>query len=292
MATNFAYVPNTSPKFPKSLAEIPHPPAGLFVRGALPSVKMQSIAIVGTRRATPHGSAIAKKFARELAECGFAVISGLAFGIDAAAHEGCLEAGGQTVAVLPCGIDRIYPRSHTRLAERIIACNGALVSEYPPDTEVLPYRFLERNRMVSGMAPATLVIEAPEKSGALATARFAAEQSRDCLVIPGPVAHPNYVGSHELIRKGAQLVNSINHILEAYGIENHAANTDKNRHDAVTMSDDERKIFDAIKNGTTPLDVDKIANITKLQPQAVTRAATFLIMRRIIKEEAGGYVLH
>ena len=290
MAPSFVYLPTSSPHFPRLLAEIPQAPAGLFAQGTLPAGK-PVIAIVGTRRATPQGCAIARKFAHELAARGFIIVSGLAFGIDAAAHQGCLDAGGQTVAVLPCGINHAYPRSHARLAERV-AERGALVSEYPPGTEPLPYRFLERNRIVSGMASATLIIEAPEKSGALATARFAAEQGRECLVIPGPITHPNYAGSHELIRNGAQLAASISHVLEAYGAKGEELHTDARQHAMAIASEDERKIYQTIKASTIPLDVDKIINITKLQPQVVNQALAILVIKKIIEEKAGGYMLH
>ena len=177
-----------------------------------------AIAIVGTRRATPDGKSTARRFAAELARAGIVIVSGLAFGVDAAAHEGCLDAEGKTVAVLACGLANIYPRNNEPLAKKILAQGGAIISEYPPDMPAYPSRFLERNRIVSGLSKGTLVIEAPERSGSLATARFALEQNRDVFVVPGPIAHPNFKGSHALIRQGAELVTTPEDILESYGI--------------------------------------------------------------------------
>jgi DNA processing protein len=276
--------------FPSQLAEIPDPPKALYVRGCLPPPGKPALAIVGTRRATPAGKALAREFARALAGRSFSIISGLAFGIDAAAHEGALEAGGHTIAVLPCGLDHVYPRSNVRLAEQILKSGGALVSEYPPGTEPLPYRFLERNRLVSGLARGVLVIEAPERSGALVTARLAAEQGRDCFIVPGPVGHPNYVGSHELIRKGAELVAKVDHILEAYGMLEEAGNGAAMYREIENLSVEEKMIFDAVQKSQGPLEVDKLIEASKLQPQAVNIAISFLLMKGVIKETPGGYL--
>jgi len=282
------------PEFPPLLAEIPCAPKELYYRGRLPSPDAPSIAIVGTRRATPQGKNIAREFADVLARRKIMIVSGLAFGVDAAAHEGCLDAGGITIAVLPCGLDRIYPRSNVRLAERILENGGALVSEYPPGTEALPYRFLERNRIVSGLARGVLVIEAPERSGALVTARFAGEQSRDCFVIPGPINHPNFIGSHELIRKGAELVTKPEDILEAMGITTETTNTEETTETLkkrFQLSDDEVKIFDHLTSARTAVEIDKIMRTVNLQPQAANIALTMLLVKGLIKEDSGGYMV-
>src|SRR6185437_4258287 len=175
-----------SAEYPEALRHIAQPPFGLYVRGGpLPSMP-SAIAIVGTRRADADGRTIARTFGRALAEAGLAIVSGLAFGIDAAAHEGCLDAAGKTVAVLAGGIDAIYPRAHELLAARILRAGGTITSEYPPGESAFGYRFIERNRIVSGLARGTVVIEAPASSGAMATARYAIEQDRDVFVVPGP----------------------------------------------------------------------------------------------------------
>ncbi len=169
---------------------------------------------MGTRKATSQGRFIAKEIAKKLSEMGMVIVSGLAMGIDTAAHEGALAGAGRTIAVLACGLDNIYPRQNENLAKKIIGTGGAVISEYPVGTEAFKNQFLERNRIVSGLCIATIVVEAPRESGALVTARLAAEQGREVFVFPGPTNHPNYHGSHKLIRDGARLVSSIDDILE------------------------------------------------------------------------------
>ncbi|MEK7212098.1 MAG: DNA-processing protein DprA, partial [Patescibacteria group bacterium] len=176
--------------FPPLLREIPLPPFGIYVRDALPEPDGKTIAIVGTRRATPGGKETATRFGAELSNAGINIVSGLAFGIDAAAHTGALQTKTPTFAVLANGLDTIYPRTHESLAKRIIENGGGLISEYPLGAPSWPYRFLARNRIVSGLAQGVIIIEAPIDSGAMATARFALDQNREVLVVPGPINHP------------------------------------------------------------------------------------------------------
>lgn len=187
--------------FPHALREIPDPPLLLWVRGALPAGP--SLAIVGSRRPSGRGRATAHEFAAELARAGAAIISGLAYGIDAAAHEGALAGGGPTVAVLASGLLHVTPTGQRRLAERILAGGGAWLSERPPDADAHPYHFPERNRLISGLAGPTLVVEAREKSGSLWTARHALEQGREVLVVPGPIDSEQCRGTNRLLRDGA-----------------------------------------------------------------------------------------
>jgi DNA processing protein len=285
------YVASADTEFPGWLIEIPNPPRGIFVRGPLISAGTLALAIVGTRRATPTGKALAHDFAFALASRGIAVVSGLAFGVDAAAHLGALDAKGTTIAVLPCGLDRIYPRSNERLAEHIIQNGGALISEYAPGTEALPFRFLQRNRIVSGLARGTIIIEAPERSGALVTARLAAEQGRDCFVVPGPVGNPNFIGSHQLIRKGAELVTRPEEILAAYGFAETDLSTGKIAEKRGDFSEDERKIFAYLALLKTGAEIDKIITAVNVQPQAANSAVSFLLMKGLVKETANGYML-
>ena len=288
---NIQFLRQGGPDYPPALGEIPDSPLGLYVRGELPPPYTIAIAIVGTRRATPAGKTTAQNFAAALASRGIVIVSGLAFGIDAAAHEGGMDFCGKTVAVLPCGLDRVYPRSHERLAGKILAHSGALVSEYPPGTDPLPYRFLERNRLVSGLARGVIVIEAPKGSGSTATARFAAEQGRDVFVVPGPATHPNYAASHDLIRDGAELVTKLEHVLEAYGLlEAETKNAEKDR-EIKSLSPNERTVLLFLKECSGPADVDKITERTKLQPQAANATLSFLLIKGFIKEIPGGYVI-
>lgn len=186
---------------PSGLASIPDPPLLLWLRGALPSAP--ALAIVGARRASARGLATARSFASEIARAGIAVVSGLAYGIDAAAHEGALDALGPTLAVLASGVDRVTPTGQRALAERILAAGGALLSEHAPGEGAHPHHFPERNRLISGLASATLIVEAREKSGSLWTARHALEQGREVLVVPGPIDSELCRGTNRLLRDGA-----------------------------------------------------------------------------------------
>ena len=201
------------PGYPKLLGEITDAPPSIYVRGQL-RLDKPLIAIVGTRKATREGEKIAEEFARDLAKAGFGIISGLALGIDAAAHKGALSVKGNTIAVLGNAIDEVYPLENKGLADRIIKSGGAIISEYGPGEPIEKNNFIERNRIISALSIAVLVIEAPVHSGALITARMGGEQGKDVFVIPGSVGNPNFEGSHKLIRDGAILVSSVKDILE------------------------------------------------------------------------------
>jgi len=204
--------------YPPGLLAIADPPALLYVRGDPAALARPALAVVGARNATAGGLANARAFARHLAGAGWCVVSGLARGIDAAAHEGALEAdpGGGTAAVLGTGMDRVYPRAHAPLAERI-AERGALVSEFAPGTPPLPQHFPRRNRLVAGLARGVLVVEAASRSGSLSTARLAAEGGREVFAIPGSIHSPLSRGCHALIRQGARLVETALDIEEELG---------------------------------------------------------------------------
>ena len=203
----------TDPLYPAPLKEIHDPPARLFVRGRIPDAPM--IAIVGSRRATPYGRRAAQRLARELSEAGVAIVSGLARGIDAAAHQGALEGPTPTVAVMATGLDRIYPPEHADLAAAI-ASTGAVVTEAAEGTIPLPGRFPVRNRIISGLSLGVVVVEAAERSGALITARMALEQGRDVFCVPGSIENPLAVGSHRLIKEGAKLVHTVEDVLDEF----------------------------------------------------------------------------
>jgi DNA processing protein len=254
----------------------------------LPTNDALGIAVVGTRRATPDGKNTARRFAAELARAGIVIVSGLAFGVDAAAHEGCLNAGGKTLAVLACGLANIYPKNNEALAEKIIAQGGAIISEYPPDMPAYPSRFLERNRIVSGLSKGTLVIEAPERSGSLATARFALEQNRDVFVIPGQITHPNFKGSHELIRQGAELVTTPEHILAAEGM----LKEDKKMLDTSELAPEEALVVHFLRESGAAQDIDKISVAAKLQPHIANQTVSFLLIKGMISERGDGYVIN
>jgi len=283
--------------YPSLLKEMACPPKKLFIRGELPKSNGVKIAIVGTRKASSMGKQIAQNISRELSASGIIIVSGLAMGIDTAAHTGAIEGGTETIAVLGNGIDKIYPAQNENLGRKIIEGGGAIISEYSPGEPSYKNYFIQRNRIISGLSDAIVVIEAPERSGALSTARFAAEQGRPVFVIPGPINHPNYVGSHALIRDGAILVTGVSDIMEDLGIKNtnplpFLEKTRKNPSDETGKpKQEERLIIEAIKNNGGPLDVDKLIELTKLDPRIVNQAIAFLVIQGILKEASGKYFL-
>lgn len=199
--------------FPSLLQRIPGAPAALFVKGDPTTLWRPQVAIVGSRHASPGGLALARDFAATLARAGFTITSGMADGIDGAAHTAALDAGGHSVAVLGTGVDLVYPRKHDRLAARLQQ-QGALVSEFPLQTPGAPEHFPRRNRIISGLSLGTLVVEAGVQSGSLITARLAAEQGREVFAVPGSVHNPMARGCHRLIREGAKLVENAMDVLE------------------------------------------------------------------------------
>lgn len=202
--------------YPQALLEIPDPPTLLYVRGNPELLRRRGLAIVGSRNATPQGQQTAETFARALAAKGIGIISGLALGIDAAAHRGALAAAGETIAVIGTGCDRIYPARNKELA-LAIAEHGAIVSEFPLGTPAIATNFPRRNRIISGLARGVLVVEAAAESGSLITARLAAEQGREVFAIPGSIHSPVARGCHKLIKQGAKLVETAQDILEELG---------------------------------------------------------------------------
>ncbi|TRX73827.1 DNA-processing protein DprA [Pseudomonas mangiferae] len=204
-----------APDYPALLAELDDAPPLLFVAGNPAILDKPQLAIVGSRRASAPGLDNARRFARTLAEAGFVITSGLALGIDGAAHQGALDVAGETVAVLGTGLTRLYPPRHRELAARLVAEGGALISELPLDSPPHPSNFPRRNRLISGLSLGVLVVEASPSSGSLITARLAAEQGREVYAIPGSIHHPGARGCHQLIRDGATLVEGVEHILEA-----------------------------------------------------------------------------
>lgn len=286
-------------EFPFLLKQIQNPPSQLFILGEMPENRSQidlssdeqiKIAIVGTRKATTSGKLLAKNLAKDLSKHGIVIVSGLAMGIDTAAHEGCLESNGKTIAVLANGLDKIYPAQNENLAKKIIAAGGALISEYPLGTPSYPNQFLERNRIVSGLCSATIVIEAPERSGSLATARNALEQGREVFVVPGPTDHPNYKGSHKLIRDGARLITSLEDIFDDLGIDlatKYENNTNIQNYEIKDAN--QLLILKIISASGKPINIDKILETSKLDPQTANRSIALLTIAGMIKETNGGY---
>jgi DNA processing protein len=214
-ATGWSFLPAADPGFPALLDVLADPPLGLFVRGALPD--RPPVAVVGARHASAYGREVAEYLGRELAAGGACVVSGMARGVDGAAHRGALAAGGPTVAVWGAGPDRVYPREHAALAEEIAAA-GALVTEYPPGSPPLAAHFPERNRLIAGLAKVVVVVEADERSGALVTARLALDEGRDVMAVPGSVFSRMSAGPNGLLRAGAAPVLSAADVLGVLGL--------------------------------------------------------------------------
>ncbi len=239
--------------YPPLLRQISDPPLALFVRGKTDLRDLDGVAVVGTRRHTPYGRTAAAWIAGDLARAGFAIVSGMAGGIDTVAHEAALDAGGLTVAVLGGGVDdaSLYPRANTTLAERIEAKGGAILSEIPPGSLPLPFSFPLRNRIISGLCRATVVVEAAEKSGSLITAHQALEQNREVFAVPGPITHEQSKGTNRLLTMGA---------IPCTGPETVIGELRQGYEPAVprtrNVTDDERALLDLL---ASPLHIDDIA---------------------------------
>ncbi len=201
--------------YPLMLRHIADPPLALFYAGAAQALHRPCVSVVGSRSCTAYGQQVAKKIAGDLARLGFVIVSGLAYGIDARAHEAALAAGGRAAAALGSGVDRIYPRVHRPLAREIIARGGVVISEFAPGSPPKPFHFPVRNRLISGLCHAVIVVEAKEKSGSLITARHCLEQGRELFAVPGPIHHATSVGVNRLIEKGeARAYLSVESVLE------------------------------------------------------------------------------
>jgi DNA processing protein len=272
--------------YPKLLAEIEDPPPLLYVRGEVTRSDELAVAIVGTRQCTAYGETIAEELAASLARRGFTIISGLAVGIDAAAHRGALNAGGRTIGVMACGIDIDYPKSNARLREEMEQ-SGAAVTEMPLGTTPRREVFPQRNRIVSGMALGTIVVEAPAKSGALITADLALDQGREVFAVPGDVKSPSFRGCHALIKDGARLVESADDVVDGLGILIHAV---PERRPAAEMhadlSGDEQAVLSELSTG--PRRLDQLVAASHLPPNRVSAALMLLEVKQVIRRLEGG----
>ena len=269
--------------YPPLLKEIHDPPVALYAIGDLSCLQQRTVAMVGTRNPSPTGSETARKFAFELAKKGITIVSGLALGIDAYAHTGCMDAGGKTIAVMGTGIDCIYPRRHVQLAERIKQ-NGLLMSEFPLQSPPNAGHFPRRNRIISGLSSSTLVVEAAIKSGSLITARLACEQNRDVLAIPGSIHNPQSRGCHHLLQQGAKLVTSTEDVLEELGIEYEYVSIDKTH---KILADENKNLVKCIGFETTT--VDQIIERSGLAIEKVVCELVELELQGFINAVPGGY---
>jgi DNA processing protein len=215
-AAGIRYVAQTDAEYPEALRHLYDPPTGLFVQGALPREAGESLAVVGSRQPTAYGRAVTKKLTGELAGAGLWIVSGLARGVDTVAHEAAVAAGGKTLAILGSGLLQLYPAENARLAERIVAGGGAVISEWHPLMVGKPGHFPVRNRLIAGFSQGVLVVEAGERSGSLITADSALEQGRDVYAVPGPITSPQSAGTNRLIQQGAKAVLGAGDVLEDF----------------------------------------------------------------------------
>jgi DNA processing protein len=279
------------PAYPPLLAEISDPPSVLFVHGDPAALRLPQLAIVGSRNPTPAGQENAQVFAAALAHAGLAITSGLALGIDAAAHAGAIEGGAPTVAVMATGPDRLYPAKHRTLAERILACGGVLITEFPTGVGPLPEHFPRRNRIISGLALGVLVVEAAPQSGSLITARCALEQGREVLAIPGSIHNPLARGCHALIRQGAKLVETAADVLEELGAGvaqcwPAPADSPASLAGNPPQDPDYHRLINSLDDA--PISVDQIVARSGLTPEVVSSMLLIMELQGVVASAAGG----
>jgi DNA processing protein len=276
-------------EYPGEVLELFDPPAGLFVRGRPLGTLEPRVAIVGARNCSPAGREVAELLGEALARVGGCVVSGGARGIDAAAHRGALQAGGNTVAVLGCGIDRAYPSENRRLLERI-AANGALVSEYPPGVPALPFRFPARNRIIAALSRAVVVVEGAIGSGSMITADHALDIGREVLAVPGPVTGPLSAVPHSLIRDGATLIRGPDDLLADLGLGTGDAQLSAfapaGGPSLVGLGRAEQMVWEALTVASPP---DMLANLTGLSVPQVISALAGLEVRSLVLNTGGRY---
>lgn len=268
--------------YPPRLKEIEQPPPVLYVRGGWLPEDQFAVAIVGTRRITPYGRQVTEQLSAYLAANGLTIISGLARGVDAVAHAAALDGGGRTAAVLGCGVDRIYPPENRALAERIMS-RGALLSDYPLGTAPDSTNFPPRNRIISGLTMATIVVEAGDASGALITAEFALEQGRDVFAVPGSIFAPQSRGTNRLIQNGANPLLNAADVLQALNLTH--IGQQKTARTILPANEIEKQLLGAL--GSEPLHVDEIRNQTGLPVEKVSAALVMMELKGMVRQIGG-----
>jgi len=291
-SNNISIISYNNTEYPLNLQEIYNAPVVIYSKGAIPDQINYAIAIVGMRKASFYGMSIAEKFSMRLTDVGLTIVSGMARGIDTAAHRGVLKAKGSTVAVLGCGLSHVYPPENEGLLERI-AGNGAVISEFSMQTPPIATNFPRRNRIISGLSLGVIVIEAAMRSGSLITADFALEQGREVYAIPGKIDSPNSLGVNNLIKQGAKLVSCVEDVLEDFKPQieglikkrnyNESDNADDNDIDKLT--DEERLVYSNIKR--SPVHIDEIAAKCQFSSSAITSVLLKLELKKYIRQVPG-----
>lgn len=273
-----------SVSWPGGLREIASPPQQLYVSGTLKELLSKPrLAVVGSRKVTAYGRAVTQQLVGECARAGVVIVSGLALGVDSIAHQTAIDTGGYTVAVLPSGLDKIYPASHKQLAKTILQKNGALVSEYPEGTPPLKQHFIARNRLVAGLADAVLITEAAERSGTLHTANFALEQGKTVMAVPGNITSPYSVGTNNLIKAGALPITSADDIFTALGISQKA----RVNQEVLGATAEETLLLKLLAAGLT--DASELLTKSGMEASTFNQALTMLEINGQIKPLGAGH---
>ncbi len=293
VANNHYIITIDCPEYPNLLKQTDSPPPLLYVHGDLSIINDPQLAIVGSRNPTQSGLTSAYDFAKYLAQTGLCITSGLALGIDGSAHQGALDGNGPTIAITATGIDRVYPAKHRNLAHKIVE-SGAIISEFPIGTQPRSGNFPRRNRIISGLAHGTLVVEAALKSGSLITARLASEQGREVFAIPGSIHNPLAKGCHQLIRQGAKLVETAQDILEEMSavidlseIDQPILDQPSNTNSAETNTDPEHQIL-LEKMGYDPTPIDQLVVSTGFKAESIAAMLLILELQNQVSSNGGG----
>ncbi len=283
--TNTRIIAITEPTYPHTLKQTANPPAVLYIRGSLPNPHQLLLAVVGTRKMTPYGKNVVATLLEPLMQQGIGIVSGLAFGVDAEVSKQALKHKAHQIAVLGSGPDTqsIYPKEHTWLAEEIIKTHGCIISEYPPGTQSLPHHFAARNRIIAGIATATLIIESDIKGGSLITAAHALEEGRQVYAVPGPIYAPGSAGTNNLIKMGALCVTQASDILHDLHLPTHTKPT-------TTPDNPEQQYILNILN-SEPIHTDIIIAQTDSLPSQTLTALTYLELKGLAKHMGGGYYI-
>ncbi len=285
--TGIKCISAASTLYPPLLKELPCSPPILYYRGSLEKLLSQpAVAVVGSRRSTFYGKEVSRRLSGELASSGISVVSGMALGIDTAAHRGALEISGYTVAVLGSGLDRCYPPQNTGLMEQIVA-SGAVISEFPAGVKPLPYHFPRRNRIISGLSLGTVVVEATAKSGSLITANCALEQNREVFAVPGNVGSPYSRGCHQLIREGAHLVESVADILAEISIGLPAEEQLSMEQFAAILSVEEKALLELVPY--QPMHIDDIISAGRGRTADTINLLLSLELKKLVRQTPGKY---
>ncbi len=285
MKKGYKIVTMSDPDYPPLLLQIPDPPPFLYVFGRLDG-SIKNIAVVGSRNATGYGISTTRRLCANLASLEITIVSGMAIGIDTAAHEGALAAGGKTIAVLGSGFERIYPAENLKLFYKI-AESGAVISEFSLITEPEAYNFPIRNRIISGISLGTVVVEATKRSGSLITARFAAEQNREVFAVPGSIQSFKSTGTHTLIKQGAKLVEHAQDIVEelSHVINSHSVNQNEVTDELPPLSSEESSVFKAL--GPYPVHIDDLVRKLSMEPGKLSSALLRLELKGIVHQAPG-----